>query len=93
MNNTPYNRIYELYRFKTIKQNGYKAKLVGFTGEKFILATTEKVNSSFRKLDKDTFISKKYRNTADNPITYFYIYCDESCLIKQHPKLDQIKAR
>jgi hypothetical protein len=78
------NRAYKKIRLKSLKYHDYSGVVCGYTEDKFILATTDKTEKSFRKLDKrdSTFIEEAYRE-----LPYRYVYCQESDVYKQHPKL------
>lgn len=76
--------LYDKYKFKSVKYpNNIEGLIVGYSDNNLI-ATCETCNPSysFRRLDKNTFIDEKYRDSK-----YRYFYVTESTMLKQHPKI------
>ena len=78
------NRVYEIIKGKELVYSDYKGIVCGFTEDKFIIATTDKTDKSFRKLEK---IDSSFIEDAYKELPYRYVYCQESDVYKQHPEL------
>lgn len=78
------NRVYRVIKGKELKYHDYSGLIVGYVSDKFILATTDKTEKSFRKFDKRDipFIEEEYKDSK-----FKYIWLDESDVYKQHPEL------
>ncbi|HSE99759.1 MAG TPA: hypothetical protein VLA48_02595 [Nitrososphaeraceae archaeon] len=77
--------LYDKYRKKSVKyEGGIEGIIVGFCDNNLIATCEEGCNPSysFRRLDKNTFIDEKYRDSK-----YRYFYVTESTMLKQHPKI------
>lgn len=72
--------LFEKYKHKAIATPYYSGKLCGYCHDKLILATTDKPQCSFRRLDEDSFIAEEYKDTR-----YRYCYTNESSLNLPHP--------
>lgn len=72
--------LFEKYKHKEITTPYYSGKLAGFSHDKLIIATTDKPQCSFRRLDEDSFIAEEYKD-----VSFRYVYCNESSLNLPHP--------
>lgn len=78
------NRVYEVIKGKELKYYDYSGYVCGYTEDKFILATTDKTEKSFRKFHKGDmpFIEEGYKD-----VKFRYVWIDEIDVEKQHSKL------
>lgn len=74
---------YEKYKEKSVVYpDGIEAVIVGYCDNNLIGACDCSPIYSFRRLDKNTYIDEKYKETK-----WRYFYVSESTMIKQHPEI------
>jgi len=81
------NRVYRKIKGRVLKYNGYEGVVCGYSHDKFILATKDKTEKSFRKFDKGEtpFIEEEFKS-----LEYRYIWCNELDVYKQHHKMKYV---
>jgi hypothetical protein len=74
--------VYKRYKNKVITHNNYTATCCGYTDSNLILATTDRPNCCFRKVDKSMYIQDDFRD-----VKFKYVFEDEQEFLKQHSEI------
>ena len=70
--------IYNKFKGRKVKRDGYKGIVAGYNSHHFILAIESSDKKKFFRLtESETHVQNKYRENK-----YRYEYCDESTLLK-----------